>query len=240
MICLWPPQDRYISLKRQIFRKMTRHMRATVASLSVATLTALLLVALASGAASAHKPILEEGDTRGYGDAIEVPDPVVSWAIYGFIETPGDIDYYYFDLKEGLNVYTELLVPASPVYDDFRPSYAIIGPGVSGNDTVPFETLRKAGVLVVDSPAGARETFHEPFTGISYYRGIRKHTLLTMPGRYYLAVYDDRHMHGDYVLAVGEKESFGIKDLPGVIAAVLRIRSGAVDHSSQVSGNSGP
>ena len=214
-------------------------MRTIVTSLSVAALTALLLVVLASGAASAHKPILEERDTRGYGDAIEVPDPVVSWAIYGFIEAPGDIDYYYFDLKDGLNVYTELLVPVSPVYEDFRPSYAIIGPGVSGSDTVPFEAHREAGVLVVDSPAGTRETFHEPFTGISYYRGIRKHTLLTMPGRYYVAVFDGRQMQGDYVLAVGEKESFGIKDLPGVIAAVLRIRSGAVDHSSQVSDNNG-
>jgi hypothetical protein len=212
-------------------------MRTIVTSLSVAALTALLLIALASGVASAHKPILEESDTRGYGDAIEVPDPVVSWAIYGFIEAPDDIDYYYFDLDEGLNVYTELLVPVSPVYEDFRPSYAIIGPGVSGSDTVPFEALREAGVLVVDSPAGARETFHEPFTGISYYRGIRKHTMLTMPGRYYVAVFDGRQMQGDYVLAVGEKESFRIRDLPNVIAAVVRIRTGAVDHSDKVSGN---
>jgi len=213
-------------------------MRAIVTSLSVAALTALVLVALASGVASAHKPIIEERDTGGYDDAIEVPDPVVSWAIYGFIEAPGDIDYYYFDLKEGLNVYTELLVPVSPVYEDFRPSYAIIGPGMSGSDTVPFEVHRESGVLVVDSPDGARETFYEPFTGISYYRGIRKHTLLTLPGRYYLAVFDGRHMQGDYVLAVGEKESFGIKDVPGVIVAVVRIRSGAIDHSGKVSGKS--
>lgn len=214
-------------------------MRAIVTSLSVAALTALLLVAMASGVASAHKPILEERDTRGYGDAIEVPDPVVSWAVYGFIEAPGDIDYYYFDLKDGLDLYTELLVPVNPVYEDFRPSYAIIGPGVSGNDTVPFVVQRGASVLAVDSPAGIRETFHEPFTGISYYRGIRKHTLLAGPGRYYLAVFDGRHMQGDYVLAVGERESFGITDLPGVIAAVVRIRSGAIDHSGKVSGNMG-
>jgi hypothetical protein len=212
-------------------------MRAIVTTLSIAAMAALLLVAMASCMASAHKPILEEQDTRGYSDAIEVPDPAVSWAVYGFIEAPGDIDYYYFDLKDGLDLYTELLVPVNPVYEDFRPSYAIIGPGVSGNDTVPFEVQRNGSVLTVDSPAGTRETFHEPFTGISYYRGIRKHTMLTRPGRYYLAVFDGRRMQGDYVLAVGEKESFGISDLPGTIAAVVRIRSGALDHSNIVSRN---
>lgn len=209
-------------------------MRTVVTSLCVAGLAALLLVALASGAASAHKPIIKERDTRGYSDAVGIPDPTVSWAVYGFIEAPGNVDYYYFDLKEGMNVYTELLVPANPVYEDFRPSYVIIGPGVSGSDAVPFEVHSGTGVLVVDSPAGAREIFHEPFTGISYYRGIRKHTPLTVPGRYYLAVFDSRHNQGDYVLAVGEKESFSVFDLPGIITAVIRIRAGAVDHSSSI------
>lgn len=207
----------------------------TVISLAAVVLGALLLAALASHAAIAHKPILEEQDTLDYADAIEVPDPAVSWAVYGFIEATGDRDYYYFDLKDNMSVYTELLVPASRVYEDFRPSYAIIGPGVMGRDAVPFDAGRDEGVLVVDSPGGARETFHEPFTGITYYRGIRKHTPVSGPGRYYLVVFDPRGMRGDYVLAVGEKESFGVSDLPGVIAAVVRIRRGAFDHSHIVS-----
>ncbi|OPY27617.1 MAG: hypothetical protein A4E28_01952 [Methanocella sp. PtaU1.Bin125] len=213
-------------------------LRASVSSLSVAAVTALLLILLASGQASAHMPIIEKKDTAGFADAIHIRDPAVSWAIYGFLEKPGDADYYYFDLEDGLNVYTELLVPVSPVYEEFRPSYAIVGPGVPGNDAVPFETAPGSSALVVDSPGGARETFYEPFGGITYYKGIPKHTMLTVPGRYYVVVYDDRLMRGDYVLAVGEKESFRLRDLPGVIAAVFRIRTGAVDHSSIVSGNS--
>lgn len=212
-------------------------MRASVSSLSVAAVTVLLIVTLASGHASAHKPLIEKTDTGGFADAVEIRDPAVSWAIYGFLENAGDVDYYYFDLEDGLNVYTDLLVPVSPVYEEFRPSYAIVGPGVPGNDTVPFEMTPGSSALVVDSPGGARETFYEPFGGITYYKGIPKHTMLTVPGRYYVIVYDDRRMPGDYVLAVGEKESFRLRDLPGVIAAVFRIRTGAVDHSSIVSAN---
>ncbi|WP_048197947.1 hypothetical protein [Methanocella arvoryzae] len=203
------------------------------AALFVVALILLLstLTMLATVLVSAHKPVFEGVDTSGYSDAVQIPDPEVSWAIYGYIDSTGDADYYYFDIDAPVDVYTELLVPKKSVYDDFYPSYAIVGPKLPDSPGLPFEVPGSCGAVVVDSPPGDRETFYEPFTGINYYRGFRKHTLLSEPGRYYVVVYDRSHASGDYVLAVGEKESFGLRDIPGVVADVLKIRSGSIDHS---------
>lgn len=186
---------------------------------------------LATSPGSAHKPLFEAEDTSGYADAIEISDPEVSWAAYGYLDSAGDADYYYFDIEAPLNVYTELLVPEKKAYANFYPSYAIVGPGLAGKPDLPFEVPDGNGSLIIDSPSGNRDTFYEPFTGINYYRGVRKHTMLNEPGRYFVVVYDRSRNTGDYVLAVGEKESFGIGDIPGVIADVLKIRSGSIDHS---------
>lgn len=193
--------------------------------------TLLMLVLVMAPGVSAHKPLFETGDTSGYADAVEVPDPEISWAAYGYLDSGEDTDYYFFDIKGPLNVYTELLVPEKKAYDNFYPSYAIVGPGLASPAGLPFTVPDSSGAIVVDSPPGPRGTFYEPFTGINYYRGVRKYTMLTEPGRYFIVVYDRNRTQGDYVLAVGEKEAFGAGDIPGVLASVIKIRSGGVDHS---------
>lgn len=121
-------------------------------------------------------------------------------------------------------------------YEDFRRSYAILGPGINENSKVPFSLQGGTAAQIVDTAIGDPETFYEPFTGISYYRGKKTYAMLTVPGRYYIVIFDKRHERGDYVIAVGEKESFSPGDLPGLIADVLRIRTGGIDHSSTLSG----
>ncbi len=174
--------------------------------------------------AQAHKPIIEQRETHSYKDAILIPDPDVSWAVYGFLKSHDSVDYYYFDAKNATNLYTELLVPKNTLYANFHPSYAIL----------PFNISPGMGAIVVDGDNNAG-IFYEPFTAITYYRGEQRHTPIK-PGRYYLVVFDKGHNRGDYVLTVGEKESFRLGDMPGVISAIIKIRSGGVDHSTQISG----
>ncbi|MCD1293474.1 hypothetical protein CUJ83_00490 [Methanocella sp. CWC-04] len=194
-------------------------------------------IAAISFTVSAHKPIFEEKDTTGYGDAIRIPDPEISWAIYGFLDHSGDVDYYYFDAEDGFKLYTNLLVPKNDVYVNFRPSYAVVGPGISSRpEGLPFSIPDGMGALVIDDTSAERDIFYEPFTATTYYRGPKKYTSLSAAGRYYIVVFDKGNDRGDYVLAVGEKEVFGIDDIPGVISAILKIRSGGVDHSQQMAG----
>jgi hypothetical protein len=200
----------------------------------VIILITIVVAASLSMPAQAHKPIIEERETHGYGDAILIPDPDVSWAIYGFLKTHDSVDYYYFDAKDSMNLYTELLVPKNAIYANFHPSYVIVGPGIDAVPSgLPFNMPSGMGAIIVDGDNGDG-IFYEPFTAITYYRGDQRHTPIK-PGRYYIVVFDKSRNHGDYVLAVGEKESFGLGDMPGVIAAVIKIRSGGVDHSAQIS-----
>jgi hypothetical protein len=209
---------------------------AVKVALPAAALALLLSAALFSCVASAHRPVLEEKDISGYDSAIYVPDPDVSRALYGFLESPGDVDYYAFDVRDSQNLSTNILVPALEVYRNFRPSYAILGPGVKGTVPVPFAVPQGMGVQVIDMPADS-ESFYEPFGGVRYWQSPVHYALLDRPGRYYVAVFDRGHARGDYVLAIGEKESFGLPDLPDVLCTTLRIRLGAWDHSKTVSGN---
>lgn len=204
--------------------------------LIIVAVLVLIGTAAISTVALAHKPLFEDRDTTGLEDAILIPDPDVSRAVYGFLDSESDVDYYYFDIHQPLRLYTSLLVPKNDVYAEFRPVYVIIGPGIDGMpEGLPFNVPDGMGAMVIESPDGDREEFYEPFTATTYYRGVPKHTPVSVRGRYYVAVYDRDGKMGDYVLAVGEKEQFGLSDLPGVIAAVMRIRSGGVDHSQMVS-----
>lgn len=198
-----------------------------------------IMVAVAvslSTPAQAHKPIIEQRETHSYKDAILIPDPDVSWAVYGFLKSHDTVDYYYFDAKNAMNLYTELLVPKNALYANFHPSYAIIGPGIGARpEYLPCNISPGMGAIVVEGYNNNNSIFYEPFTAITYYRGEQRHTPIK-PGRYYIVVFDKGQSRGDYVLAVGEKESFGLGDIPGVISAIIKIRSGGVDHSTQISG----
>lgn len=197
-------------------------------------LIVLALSVALSKPVQAHKPIIEDRETHGFTDAILIPDPGISWAAYGFLKTHESTDYYYFDVHDAMDLYTEVLVPRNAVYANFHPSYAVVGPGIDIKpEMLPFDVPAGMGAIVVDGNNNAG-VFHEPFTAITYYRGEQRHTHVT-PGRYYIVVFDKAHGRGDYVLAVGEKESFGLADMPGVIAAIIKIRSGGVDHSAQIS-----
>lgn len=197
-------------------------------------LIALIAAAVLSAPAQAHRPIIEERVTHGYDDATLIPDPDISWAIYGFLKSPGSVDYYYFDARAGMSLYTELLVPKKTVYALFHPSYAVIGPGIDAKpEGLPIDIPPGMGAIVVDGRNEDSDIFYEPFTAITYYRGEQKHTSIG-PGHYYIVVFDKGEDIGDYVLAVGEKEFFGIRDIPGVLAAVIKIRFGGVDHSGQL------
>ncbi len=194
----------------------------------------LALLAALPGGAAAHKPIIEDRDASGYGHAIYVADPDVSWGLYGFLGTADDVDFYAFDVRDRQDLSTNILVPVKGVYRAFRPSYAIVGPGVMSRAPVPFEVPPGMGALVVDMPADSGQ-FYEPFGGVSYWQSPVNHTMLDRPGRYYVAVFDRGRAPGDYVLAIGDKESFGLCDLPGVLWTTLRIRFGVWDHSEIVS-----
>ncbi|WP_128860031.1 hypothetical protein [Methanocella paludicola] len=210
-------------------------MNALLSNLS-RTLTLLALFAIISVTmppAMAHNPIFGQ-DNHDLSTAVRIPDANISYAMYGYLDAPGEAQFYYMDISSPVSLMTQMNVPKNDVYANFRPSYAIIGPGITTHDPIPFEVPAGNGSLLINaSRQEPRSEFYEPFSGITYNNSAKTYTDITVPGRYYIAIFDGSHKKGDYFLATGELESFSIWDLPSVIWKVIQLRLGWLDHSKE-------
>jgi hypothetical protein len=225
--------------------------------LSLLTALASLIVLAMAAPAYAHQPVMEPG-TRSdaparAGDPFPgvhpLPDPVISRAVYGFLEE-GAFDVYRFQVSQAGSLPTSLLVPARPELADFRPSYAVIGPGLggAGNEMPEFvrSRLESAGttgtlgaVLVPDPGTSPRDTFFEPFARENYYKGGQRDLYFEPGAYYYVVVWDPQGRAGDYVLGLGEKESFGPRAVAAAVLAVFRIKLGLYGSRAPRWGNVG-
>lgn len=194
----------------------------------------LALLSLTVTQAQAHNPIMAGGN-HNLSTAVRIPDPAVSYALYGYLDTPGEAQFYYVDISSPVRLMTQLNIPKNDAHASFRPSYALVGPGIRESDPVPFDVPGGNGSLLVSAslqePVSA---FYEPFSGITYNTSVKTYTNLTVPGRYYIAIFDESHKRGDYVLATGEQEAFSIWDMPSVTWKVLGLRLGWYDHSKEI------
>ena len=182
--------------------------------------TIILLITLVSApvtAALAHSPVFPE-ENHGPSTAYEISDPAKSWAIYTWLENDGIADYYKFTISKGEKIQVSLIVPDSPSQSGFLPSFALIGPGLTQNDSVPdyVEIPAGYGTIVVNGTDKGKAVY-EPFTpGWFYEVGILT-TNAPDDGTYYVAVFNpelhyDTHNHvheaNSYAIIVGYVEEF--------------------------------
>jgi len=218
-------------------------------ALSAVALLALCALTAASPAA-AHVPFLEPDRPSDapavqrdpFPGAIRLPDAAVSRAVYGTLAPGEAFDAYRLTVSRPSGTPVEMLVPKSGKYRDFRPAFALIGPGLPAAGRAPafiVERLRTAStavslvpgaslrVLVVPDPAAAaRDGFYEPFSFTSYYRGGATRVDLAPGVTYYLVVYDLAGQRGEYALGIGEAEKFTAGDTLRSVVAVVRIKLG--------------
>jgi hypothetical protein len=181
---------------------------------------AVLAVLLSGPVAVAHVPYLERVDFSP-DDPFVVAFPTQSIAVYSWIAveegTPADdVDVYRLELDEATEIFVESIVPVCPGYEDFLPSFAVVGPGLPAPDeTVPFEIPVGEGALVFHDvePGEERETFFEPFGGKHYYQGPTFEDVLILPGTYHVVFWDPLQQGGDYVAAVGRQEVWRLRDI---------------------------
>jgi len=174
--------------------------------------TGLLLVVLVlvpATAALAHSPVFPE-ENHGPSTAYEVNDPAKSWAIYTWLEREGIADYYKFTVSKGDKIQVSLIVPKSPSHSGFLPSFALMGPGLSQDDTLPdyMEVPEGYGITIVDGTDPGKAVF-EPFTPGWFYEV----SSLTMDapddGTYYVAVFNPE-IHNDIHNHIHEADSYAI------------------------------
>ena len=82
----------------------------------------LMLPASAFG----HKLIPTDGTNIDYESALEIPNPVISWAMYEELEE--NALFYKFDAKKDDRLYSSIVIPKLDNLEKFTPSLVLIGP----------------------------------------------------------------------------------------------------------------
>jgi len=183
----------------------------------------LLLPASAFG----HKLIPTDGTNIDYESALNIPDPVISWAMYEELED--NALFYKFEAKKDDRLYSSIVIPKMDHLENFTPSLVLIGPStfldlvdelkvidVNKNFDYPIPEGYDAYVFDYDGSIPSKE-FYEPFGQITYWERQEIDLEIEAPGTYYMAVFDKNNSPGKLALAIGYIEDFSGNDFVTVL-----------------------
>jgi hypothetical protein len=169
-----------------------------------------LLLGVTGGVASAHQTFFEEEELTAE-NPLAIKDPTVSTALYATLGTTEDVDFFSFAGRKGQRILIGMTIPQIEGQDDFAPTIALIGPGLSQTEA---EALPEAARPLLEERAGFEllpptaevSNFYEPFSRTSYWQRQRQWITLPVDGDYRLIVWHRDGEVGRYVLVVGDRE----------------------------------
>ena len=183
----------------------------------------LMLPASAFG----HKLIPTDGTNIDYDSALEIPNPVISWAMYEELEDKAL--FYKFEAKKDDRLYSSIVIPKLDHLEDFTPSLVLIGPAtflelvdelkildIDKNFDYPIPEGYDAYVFDYTGSLPSKE-FYEPFGQITYWERQEIDLEIEAPGIYYMAVFDKSGSNGKLALAIGYVEDFSGNDFVTVL-----------------------
>jgi hypothetical protein len=182
---------------------------------------------LAASPAGAHVPYLEKRDFSEQRPFWVQPPVEKSIAVYSWFHSANDLDVFAFEVDEPVRVYAQALVPVCNGYEELRPWFALVGPGLPRPVApVPFTLMPGYGAIVVENvpPGQARETFYEPFGGKSYFDGPALELEVATPGTWYLYFWAPGRATGDYVAVIGDQEIWGLAEIFRALVVTPLIR----------------
>jgi hypothetical protein len=178
---------------------------------SALTLLILIYCLFPLPSASGHSPIIS-GDNRNLDEAMVIPDPTKSWAIYGELHGEREVHYYRFVIEKGQRISINLMKSTNEENKEFMPVFVLAGPGLIGQGNVPdyVELPAGAGAVVV---AGRQpeEATYEPFSASSFYELAELDIPAPESGSYSIAVYG-LGRGGHYSLALGGREVYSLTE----------------------------
>ena len=187
----------------------------------------LCCIMILPASAFAHKLIPTDGSNNDIVSALEIPDPIVSWAMYE--ELSNNVLYYKFDAKKGDKLSASIVIPKLDGLEDFSPSLAFIAPSftidlitelkvLDSTKSFPFPIPDGYDAIVFDynGKLPSKESY-EPFGQITYWERQEIDLVVPVDGTYYLAVYDSSGDYGKLALAIGYVEDFSAIDFMTVL-----------------------
>ncbi len=202
-------------------------------------LTIVLFLVLGGSVVLAHVPYFEHKDFTEENPFMVRKSIEQSIAVYSFLAfDSGDVDVYQFTIENRARIFVETIVPVCEFYEDFLPSFAIVGPGLplpDGFYILPFDIPDEYGAIVISNfeDEGERPTFYEFFGNKNYYQGPTFDEFVEMPGTYYIYVWDPENIGGDYVLIIGDEEIWELNDIVRGFIYTPQIREGKELHTDE-------
>lgn len=199
---------------------------------------------LAAQAAIAHVPFVESVDYTA--DApFAVEDLSQSSALFSWLESGTDVDFFAMQIDRPTHIYVQTLVPRCLEYRNFGVSYALIGPGLPvPAQALPFEVPAGQGAVIVydDGPdMGVRPAAWKLFGARHYFEGPQFELEASTPGDYRVAVWSESGSAGDYVAVIGnDHRSFSATDLWRAARFTATLRRGDELHGTCTQPDAGP
>ncbi|MFP4001492.1 MAG: hypothetical protein ACOCTN_08265 [Candidatus Natronoplasma sp.] len=166
----------------------------------------------------AHVPQTGDGN-ESLESATMVEDPTKSWVIYSELREGAEANYYKMEMERGDRLRLSLLIPEET---NFVPDLIVMGPGIESNESLPhgIEKPENVGHKVIKGELGEKE--YEPFTPAAYYYPAEYEEDINRSGTYYAVIYGG-HESGEYGLAIGSEERYGLVEWVRVPVDVINI-----------------
>lgn len=175
--------------------------------------------------ALAHLPVFDDGTAGNSEQALVISDIGLSQVVYHEVTAPAQPLWIAFDATAGQELYFNPGVPAIDRLQDYRPTFALVGPGLPEAD-LPFPLPTGYGAIVYPTAdITAPEFFHEPFSGTDSWILFEETVTLLQTGRYYLVGYVPSGEPGKFWVAVGKREAFGLEDIATLPEDIRRVRA---------------
>ena len=182
---------------------------------------AFLCLALA---AAAHKPASIGGVYPTFDRALWMEDIDVSQVAYAELTETDRALWLAFDADAGTRLDLSLGLPVIDRLVGYRPSLAILGPGLPPIDP-PLEAPSNVGGVAFDTANAEPRFFREPFTGTDSWILLEEAVDLPESGTYYVVAWPPGETVGKLWVAIGLREQFGLRDVLSLPTVVRDVRA---------------
>ncbi len=183
------------------------------------------IVAVASIGASAHRPISIGGAYPGPSRAALIEEIDVSQVAYVSLTAEAPQLWLTFEIDAPDELRLSLGIPLIDRLRSFRPSIAVLGPGLPKTDLPFLPPDVGGGVMFRGDPPSEEARFFEPFTGTESWITVEETVDLPEPGRYYVVAWAPEAEADKVWVAVGFLERFTLSDVLSLPTIVRDVRS---------------
>jgi len=184
-----------------------------------------LLAPGSSSAVLAHQPTISDGTAISAEAAIPLDDVQISRVIYHEVTEDAPQVWLTFEVAEPQVLDLSLGVPKIDGLENFRPAYAIFGPGLPAFSG-PIDAPQGLGGLFLSTDEVTEpEVFDEPFSCTSSWILDERQVDLPAEVRYYIVAFAPQGELGKLWIAPGIEEVFPLTEIFALMRTTREVRA---------------